>query len=82
MPRMRVLVGISPETLRPIEANTSNGYYRISSDKFDGEIAVYLKDFLNEAGDASTSADYFSHPDRRHRTWSIQVRGMNTSLTP
>jgi hypothetical protein len=74
MPRMRVLAGVSPETLEPIEANNPERAHRIKTDKFDGEIAVFLKAFQNEYGEPS-STNYFDHAERRSRSWSIQVRG-------
>jgi len=75
MPRMRVLAGVCPDTLEPIEANNPERVYKLNTDKFEGEIAVFLKDFQNEHGEPS-STDYFEHPGRRSHSWSIQVRGV------
>lgn len=72
---MRVLAGVSPDTLEAMEANNPERAHRVKTDKFDGEIAVFVKDFQNDHGEPS-SADYFKHPDRRSRSWSIQVRGV------
>ena len=74
MPRMRVLAGVCPDTLEPIEANNPERAYKLNTDKFDGEIAVFLKDFQNEHGEPSSTA-YFEHHERRPYSWSIQVRG-------
>lgn len=73
MPRLRVLVGESPESLKPISANSSGGY-KIKTAAFEGEISVFLKNFVNERGELS-SADYFDHTERQSDTWSIQARG-------
>jgi len=73
MPRIRVLAGASPETLKPIKANQAQSH-KIKTPGFEGEIAVFLKDFTNEHGE-TVKADYFDHPERKGQTWSIQCRG-------
>lgn len=73
MPRLRVLAGESPESLKPISANKAGGY-KIKTAAFEGEISVFLKNFVNEHGESSNT-DYFDHPERKTTTWSIQARG-------
>lgn len=73
MPRLRVLAGESYESLTPINANKSGGH-KIETAAFEGEISVFLKNFVNEHGQQS-STDYFDHPERKGCTWSIQARG-------
>jgi len=79
-PHLRVLAGPSPDCLVPITnvVNTSSTY-KFSSDLFEGEIAVHIKDFTDEWGQLRHS-DYFKRDDRQGVTWSIQVSG--TFLTP
>ena len=77
MPRLRVLAGPSPNSLEILHANTGH-QVDVKSDVFEGRIAVFLKDFENENGE-KVPTDYFDHPERGHRTWSIQFRG--TSAT-
>lgn len=74
MPRLRVLAGESPSSLKPISANNSSGH-ALKTSAFDGEIAVFLKDYVNESGDLSSSDAYFGSEERRGCTWSIQARG-------
>lgn len=73
MPRLRVLAGESHDSLKPISANKSGGY-KIKTAAFEGEISVFLKNFVSEHGEQS-STDYFDHPERKGCTWSIQARG-------
>lgn len=73
MPRLRVLAGESPESLKPISANSPSGY-KLKTPGFEGEISVFLKNYINEQGELS-SDDYFDHPEHESRTWSIQARG-------
>jgi len=76
MPRLRVLAGESPESLKPISANKSTGY-ELKTSTFEGEISVFLKNYMNEDGNTS-NADYFDSPSREGCTWSIQVRGAHS----
>lgn len=73
MPRIRVLAGPSPTSLSPITANDGRGH-PIKSSSFEGEISVFLKDFVNEKGQVPHT-DYFNHESRTGCTWSIQARG-------
>ncbi len=73
MPRLRFLAGPSIDKLVPIEAN-SDQPLKISSDAFEGEIAVYIKGFADAEGKVGESP-YFEHPERNGTTWSFQVQG-------
>jgi hypothetical protein len=76
MPRLRCLAGPSPDELYPISVNSSKAHH-ISSDLFEGRVAVFIK--LEESRDEYCSEedvhDYFRRPDRKGVTWSIQVQG-------
>ena len=73
MPRLRVLGGPNFDDLSPIQTN-SGIPLRISSDLFEGEVAVYIKGFADEYGYTRHSS-YFEHRERKHITWSIQAQG-------
>lgn len=73
MPRLRILAGSSTTNLKPIRANSGNAT-DVSSDAFEGKVAVYIKNFADPSGKVSDSA-YFEHEDRKDVTWSIQVQG-------
>jgi hypothetical protein len=74
-PHLRVLVGPCPRTLVPIThiVNTS-ATHRVSSELFEGDISVHIKDFTDEEG-VIRHSDYFQREDRQGITWSIQVSG-------
>ncbi|KIK99178.1 hypothetical protein PAXRUDRAFT_30667 [Paxillus rubicundulus Ve08.2h10] len=75
MPRLRVLAGPTIETLVPITDLVNSGRaHIISSDWFEGRIAVYVKNFIGPEGRHLTS-EYFEREDRKSITWSIQVQG-------
>lgn len=78
MSRLQVLLGPSPDKLSPIQANQAESH-PIKTAGFEGEIAVFLKDFVNEHGD-KVPTTYFDHPERAGKTWSIQARGIDTAL--
>ena len=73
MPRLRVLAGSSLDNLTPIEVN-SDKPLKISSDNFEGEIAVYIKGFADADGKVGESP-YFEQSERSGVTWSFQVQG-------
>ncbi|KAK7057490.1 hypothetical protein R3P38DRAFT_2841269 [Favolaschia claudopus] len=78
MPKLKVLVGPTPNDLTPITSlvNT-NTPHRVVSDAWEGEILVFIKGF-NEADPSKTTsaaADYFGRDNRSGVTWSIQVQG-------
>jgi len=73
MPRIQVLAGPSIDALEPIEANSANAYV-LKTPTFDGQISVFLKDFINENGEPS-STEYFDADERAGKSWSIQFRG-------
>ena len=79
MPRLRVLAGPSIEDLKPIEAN-SDTPMKISSDVFEGQIAVYIKGFADADGKVGTSP-YFEQTERTSVTWSFQVQGESIIIT-
>ena len=74
-PRLRVLAGPSLDDLTPIThlVNTSSSF-KVSSELFEGEISVHIKDFVNDRGEMRRS-DYFDREDRQGITWSIQTSG-------
>ncbi len=74
MPRLRILAGPTPDELVPILANSGRPT-RITSDAFDGEVAVYIKGFADMEGRVGDS-EYFEK--RSGVTWSIQVQGAST----
>lgn len=73
MPRLRVLAGPSLEELTTVRANSDQSV-SIKSDAFEGEIAVYIKDFADEYGKVRHS-EYFDVPERQRITWSLQMQG-------
>ncbi|KAH9922891.1 hypothetical protein B0H21DRAFT_701400 [Amylocystis lapponica] len=73
MPRLRVLAGPSFDKLVPISAN-SDVPVDVSSDAFEGKVAVYIKGFADPRGHIGDSP-YFEQEERRGITWSIQVQG-------
>ena len=72
MPRLRVLAGPSLDELVPIHANSGKPV-RVSSDAFEGQVAVYIKGFADEEGRV-TDSEYFKK--RSGVTWSIQMQGV------
>lgn len=80
MPRLRVLAGPSPTSLSPIAANDGHGH-PIKSSSFEGEISVFLKDFVNEKGEVPHTS-YFDEEGRKGCTWSIQARGTSQFVCP
>lgn len=67
---LRVLAGPTPDKVEDIThlVNT-NKAFTISSDSFNGKIAVHLKGFV-EGKD-----EYFEKEGREDVTWSIQAQG-------
>jgi len=75
MPLLRVLAGPSLDTLVPItDLVNSNASHAVSSELFEGKVAVYVKGFTNLEGQV-LDAEYFGREDRQGVTWSIQVQG-------
>ncbi|KAF9508234.1 hypothetical protein BS47DRAFT_1320831 [Hydnum rufescens UP504] len=74
MPHICVLAGPSPSSLHPIQANTA-ARFKVKTSTYEGELSVYLKNFIDEHGVPSVKTEYFEHPERQGRTWSIQARG-------
>lgn len=72
MPHLRVLAGPSETALVPLKVN-SGVPVKISSDAFEGEVAVFIKG-LSDAEGGKEDSDYFRK--RSGVTWSIQVQGM------
>lgn len=75
MPRLRILAGPSTTDLKPIRADSGEAL-DVSSDLFEGKVAVYIKNFADPDGKVQDSA-YFEHESRKDVTWSIQVQGMS-----
>jgi hypothetical protein len=48
--------------------------HSISSELFEGKVAINIKGFTNPSGEVF-SAEYFDREDRKGITWSIQVQG-------
>ncbi|KAI1794489.1 DUF1769-domain-containing protein [Ganoderma leucocontextum] len=71
MPRLQILAGPTPDQLVPIRANSGQPT-KITSDAFEGEVAVYIKGFVDTEGKVGDS-EYFKK--RSGVTWSIQVQG-------
>ncbi|KAH7925091.1 DUF1769-domain-containing protein [Leucogyrophana mollusca] len=75
MPRLRVLAGPSQDSLVPItEVVNSGTAHAISTDRFEGSIAVNIKGFTDPRG-RELKSEYFERDDRKGITWSIQVQG-------
>jgi hypothetical protein len=72
-PRLRVTAGPSQDQLQPITVNSGKAH-RITSELFDGEVAAYIKGFVDNEG-RTLDSEYFGRDDRHGVTWSIQVRG-------
>jgi len=73
MPRLRVLAGSTLDHLVPISPN-SDIAVDVSSDAFEGKVAVYIKGFADASGCASDSP-YFYYEQRSRVTWSFQMQG-------
>ncbi|KAJ3523702.1 hypothetical protein NM688_g8683 [Phlebia brevispora] len=73
MPRLRILAGPSPAALTPISANSGEAT-DVSSEFFEGKVAVYIKNFADPNGNVRDS-EYFASEVRKDVTWSIQVQG-------
>ncbi|KAI0642780.1 DUF1769-domain-containing protein [Trametes meyenii] len=71
MPHLRVLAGPNEHTLVPLRVN-SGVPVQISSDAFEGQVAVFIKGLADAEGGREDS-DYFRK--RSGVTWSIQVQG-------
>lgn len=75
-PKLRVLVSTNsaypPTTLAHVNADHPT---RVKTDKFDGEISVFVKDFTGE-GKAGDGEEFFG--PRAGQTYGIIVRGEYT----
>ncbi|KAJ2977689.1 hypothetical protein NUW54_g11388 [Trametes sanguinea] len=78
MPYLRVLAGptANEEDLVPLRVN-SGVPVKVSSDAFEGQIAVFIKGLADAEG-GSEDSDYFRK--RSGVTWSIQVQGQYDAL--
>jgi hypothetical protein len=73
--RLRVRVGPSMDRLVCITDKVNSGQaHSISSELFEGKVAINMKDFSNPSGEV-LSTEYFDREDRKGITWSIQVQG-------
>jgi hypothetical protein len=76
-PALRVLAGCDPASMKDITSLVNSGSpHAISSDAFEGELAVYIKDFPGDAGSSHAADAYFLSSERTGVTWSIQSRGV------
>jgi hypothetical protein len=76
-PRLRILAGPDPESMQDITSLVNSGRsHLISSDAFEGEVAMYIRDFPGNAEPNQAADAYFGSPMRKGVTWSIQSRGM------
>lgn len=79
MPHLRVLAGTSLDDLVPItHVVNKQKPFRITSDRFDGEIVANIKGFNDGQGNSPHGSEYFDREDRQGITWSIQVQGITT----
>ncbi|KAI6044038.1 hypothetical protein EDC04DRAFT_505183 [Pisolithus marmoratus] len=75
MPGLRVRAGTCVEGLQDITEFVNTGSAcPLRSDRFEGQVAIYIKGFRNSRGQPSYS-EYFQRPDRKGITWSVQVKG-------
>lgn len=75
MTRLRVLAGPSLASLEDISAKVNQGdAHDVTSDAFEGRIAVYIKGF-EDGEDQNSESEFFKRDDRVDITWSIQVQG-------
>lgn len=73
--RLRVRVGPSMDKLVCITDKVNSGKaHDISSELFEGKVAINIKGFTNPSG-KEHYAEYFDREDRKGITWSIQVQG-------
>jgi hypothetical protein len=81
MPGLRVLAGPTAEDLVPVTDIINTGRaFSIRSERFEGQVAIYVKNFVDPKGRQLTS-EYFEREDRKGITWSIQVQGTFFSLS-
>jgi len=73
MHRLRILAGPSFSDLTEIQANVDEGF-PISTDAFEGRVAIYLKGFADANGEVGKSP-YFDQKERKDVTWSVQFQG-------
>ena len=73
MPRLRITAGPNFHDLTEIKPNTRKGF-SVSTDAFEGEVAVFIKGFTTEDEDAEVLS-YFEEAEREGKTWSIQFQG-------
>ena len=83
-PHLRVSAGTSRSQLQVIAVNYDKTPLKVSSDAFEGSIAVRIRDFEGEAGQgkesrALTESSYFD--THQNLTWSMAIQG-NLNLDP
>ena len=76
MRRVRVLAGPTVHNLSEIDVNSNKGF-TISSDVFEGQVAVFLKGFVDDKGSAE---DVVYFKKRKRKTCSIQFHSSPKSL--
>ena len=77
MPRLRIFAGPSLTELQPITVNSGVPVH-VKNDAYEGDIAVYIKDF--DFGDQDGHVKESAYFDERAKagktvTWSIQSQG-------
>jgi hypothetical protein len=78
--RLRVRIGPSMDKLVCITDKVNSGKaHDISSELFEGKVAINIKGFTNPSGE-ELSTEYFDREDRKGITWSIQVQGASEHL--
>jgi hypothetical protein len=72
---VRVRVGASLDRMQDVSDKVNKGVaVNVASDVFEGRIAIYIKGFEKQFGEAPYT-DYFERKDRQGITWSIQFQG-------
>jgi hypothetical protein len=75
MSDLRILAGPDLDHLEDMTVLVNSGRaHTITSDAFDGAVAMYIKGF--PADDTGPAKAYFDDPTRAGCTWSIQFQGL------
>jgi hypothetical protein len=79
MPKLRISASSSPSSPSQVLSPNASTPTRVSSDLFEGDILVRIKDYNGESGDGVKRPEPEGHEyfigDRDGKTWSILVRG-------
>ncbi|KAK0527274.1 hypothetical protein OC834_004488 [Tilletia horrida] len=78
-PSLKVSVGSSVEDLKPVKVNDDSAPAVVSTDAFQGRIAIRVKNYHGYAPEGSEpkrDSKYFTGDGYgKHMTWSIQIQG-------